>query len=173
MRNESNLIPINTREDHRSISRKGGIESGKSRGVRKKLRESLDEMLSDEAEQDRVCRALIRQAQKGNVRAFQVLAHALGEDEGMRVELSRGLDSEERRAFIESHAELLEEVIRRDNEAGNSDLSNLLQLSYEERRGIIQGMMEREARMKHEVLAEIPLNDEEVLAEYPLERTEK
>lgn len=155
MPNEENLVPIQTREDHLSVSRKGGIESGKSRSVRKRLRESLDEMLSDEAEQDRVCRALIKQAQRGNVRAFQVLAHALGEDEGMRVELSRGLD---RRAFIESHAELLEEVIRRDTAAGNSDLSNLLQLSYEERRGIIQGMIEREeARTKHEALAEIPL----------------
>lgn len=157
MPNEENLVPIQTREDHLSVSRKGGIESGKSRSVRKRLRESLDEMLSDEAEQDRVCRALIRQAQRGSVAAFRALAHALGEDEGMRLELSRGLDSEERRAFIEAHAELLEEVMRRDNEAGNSDLSNLLQLSYEERRVILQGMMEREARTKHEALAEIPL----------------
>ena len=102
MPNKTNLIPIQSREDHRDLSRKGGIESGKSRGVRKKLRESLDEMLSDEAEQDRVCRALIRQAQKGNVKAFQVLAHALGEDEGMRLELSRGIDSAERMYLIKT-----------------------------------------------------------------------
>jgi hypothetical protein len=86
MPNKRNLIPINkrTKSEARELSKKGGQKSGESRRQRKKLRDHLRELLSLEEEdgltvQDKILRALVRQSQEGNVRAFEVIRDTIGE----------------------------------------------------------------------------------------------
>lgn len=68
-----------TKEEQKEISRMGGIASGKSRQKRKKLKDELLLMLENEEMQEKMCIALIKQAQKGNTKAFEVLRDTIGE----------------------------------------------------------------------------------------------
>ena len=81
-----NLKPLNTRskEEVKRIASKGGKNSGKSRRLRKTLREELLAMLSDGDTQKKISVALIKEATDGNnagsvTKAFEVIRDTIGE----------------------------------------------------------------------------------------------
>lgn len=92
--NEENLIPTNRRskEEVREIGRKGGIASGKARREQKMLKELLEDALSKGTETDNeyvnITLALIREANKGNVKAYEVIRDTLGQKPIDKVEHS-------------------------------------------------------------------------------------
>jgi hypothetical protein len=81
MANEQNLIPMNerTESEQRAIATAGGKASGESRRKRKSLKEELLLMLEDEEVQKSVTIALINQAQKGNVKAYEMIRDTIEE----------------------------------------------------------------------------------------------
>ncbi len=92
--NEENLIPTNKRskEEVREIGRKGGIASGKARQEKKMLKDLLEDALSKGTETDNeyvnITLALIREANKGNVKAYEVIRDTLGQKPIDKVEHS-------------------------------------------------------------------------------------
>ena len=88
MANEQNLIPMNerTKSEQRAIATAGGKASGESRRKRKTLKEELLLMLEDEEVQKSVTTALIKQAQKGNVKAYEMIRDTIEEKPVERVE---------------------------------------------------------------------------------------
>ena len=88
MANEQNLIPMNerTKSEQRAIATAGGKASGESRRKRKTLKEELLLMLENEEVQKSVTTALINQAQKGNVKAYEMIRDTIEEKPGERVE---------------------------------------------------------------------------------------
>lgn len=92
--NESNLIPQSerTKEEQRKIARMGGIASGKSRKEKKLLKELLEDALSKGTETDNeyinITLALIKEANKGNVKAYEVIRDTLGQKPIDKVEHS-------------------------------------------------------------------------------------
>lgn len=79
--NEENLIPFNkmTEEQQREIARKGGIASQKKRKERKTLKEELLLLLEDNEMQQKISLALLKEAQKGNTKAFEIVRDTIGE----------------------------------------------------------------------------------------------
>lgn len=79
--NQDNLIPMNERskEEAREMGKKGGIASGKSRKERKALREELLLLLSMGDTQEKISLSLIKEATKGNTKAFEVIRDTIGE----------------------------------------------------------------------------------------------
>ena len=88
MANEQNLRPMNerTKSEQRAIATAGGKASGESRRRRKTLKEELLLMLEDEDVQKSVTTALINQAQKGNVKAYEMIRDTIEEKPVERVE---------------------------------------------------------------------------------------
>lgn len=88
MANEQNLRPMNerTKSEQRAIATAGGKASGESRRKRKTLKEELLLMLEDEDVQKSVTTALINQAQKGNVKAYEMIRDTIEEKPVERVE---------------------------------------------------------------------------------------
>ena len=91
MANDRNLKPFDerTEDEQRAIQRKGGIASGQARREKKELRHML-EMLLDKEYTDKktgktatgreaITTALIGQAMKGNVKAFETIRDSIGE----------------------------------------------------------------------------------------------
>ena len=76
-----NLVPQNkrTKAEQREIAKKGGKASGKARQERKKLKDELLLLLEKDDMQEKMCLALIRQAQRGNIKAFEVIRDTVGE----------------------------------------------------------------------------------------------
>ena len=79
MANEQNLKPVTSKKEARERGRKGGLASGEARRKRKTLKEELLLMLEDEEVQKSVTIALINQAQKGNVRAYEMIRDTIEE----------------------------------------------------------------------------------------------
>lgn len=83
MANNDNLIP----QAHTLTvdeASKGGIRSGEVRRERKQLKDTLLYLLSidikpDETVQEGICQALLNQALKGNLRAFETIRDTIGE----------------------------------------------------------------------------------------------
>ena len=78
MANEQNLR-IPTSSEAREIGRKGGIKSAEVRAFRKTFREDFIEALSDKKKQMELIDAMLKQAKKGNVKAFEVIRDTIGE----------------------------------------------------------------------------------------------
>lgn len=83
MANESNLKPVRTESEARRKGKKGGIASGKARKENKLLKNMLQEALDKETKTGTfavdITIALIKQAKKGNVRAYEVIRDTLGQ----------------------------------------------------------------------------------------------
>lgn len=83
---KENLIPLNkrTKEAQREIAKKGAEASNKKQAQRRALKEELKTLLEvmgekGENAQNKMCLALLKQAQKGNVKAFEVIRDTIGE----------------------------------------------------------------------------------------------
>ena len=92
--NEENLIPMSERSksEVRELGKKGGIASGEARREKKLLKELLEDALSKGTETDNeyvnITSALIREANKGNVKAYEVIRDTLGQKPVDKVEHS-------------------------------------------------------------------------------------
>lgn len=95
MANNENLKPIKkgelTSEEAKRRGANGGKKSGEARRARKTLREDLLVMLSTGDTQEQVNLALIKQALKGNVKAFAILRDTIGEAPVTKQEIT-GID---------------------------------------------------------------------------------
>lgn len=90
--NNQNLIKAEnlTSSELRERAIKGGKASAKARRKRKMLREELITLLSIGDTQTRLSLALIEQAQKGNIKAFEVIRDTIGEkDNKLSIEHSK------------------------------------------------------------------------------------
>lgn len=95
MANNENLKPIKkgelTSEEAKRRGANGGKKSGEARRARKTLKEDLLLMLSTGDTQEQVNLALIKQALKGNVKAFAILRDTIGEAPVSKQEIT-GID---------------------------------------------------------------------------------
>lgn len=107
MANEKNLIPACKRSlsETRENGKKGGIKSGEKRREKKALKETLQTLLESNYDVDgrtvsgaeAAGIALIQQALKGNVKAYEVIRDTVGEKP--TVSVSVNADDETRRAY--------------------------------------------------------------------------
>lgn len=81
MANSGNLKPNDKRtpSERRENAKKAGIKSGEVRRARKTLREELLLLLESGDIQNKISLALLRKAQKGNIKAFEVIRDTIGE----------------------------------------------------------------------------------------------
>ena len=107
MANEQNLKPVSSKKEARERGRKGGLASVEARRKRKSLKEELLLMLEDEELQQSVAIALIKQAQKGNVKAFGMLRDTIGEAPVEKVQATQtvvdlsGFSTEDLKAMLD------------------------------------------------------------------------
>lgn len=86
--NNKNLKPFKSVEEARENGRKGGIKSGEAKRMRKTLKEELLALLSLGQEQEKMCTAMLKQAQKGNVKAFAAIRDTVGEAPAQKQEIT-------------------------------------------------------------------------------------
>ena len=79
MANEQNLKPVRSKKEARERGKKGGIASGKARQERKTLKEELIILLEEGDNQKKISVALIKQALKGNTKAYEIIRDSIGE----------------------------------------------------------------------------------------------
>jgi hypothetical protein len=89
--NEENLIPFKKGEQRqKDLGKLGGIASGEAKREKKLLKELLEEALSKGTETDNeyinITLALIKQANEGNVKAYEVIRDTLGQKPADKVE---------------------------------------------------------------------------------------
>lgn len=72
-------LRVPTSEEARINGRKGGLASGKARKERKALKEELIILLSMGDTQEKISLSLIKEAIKGNTKAFEVIRDTIGE----------------------------------------------------------------------------------------------
>ena len=93
-----NLVDLRTRttEEQREIARMGGIASGKARKEKRMLKDLLEEALSKGTDTDNeyvnITKALINEANKGNVKAYEVIRDTLGQKPVEKVEVTNSID---------------------------------------------------------------------------------
>lgn len=93
--NTENLINFTQRSENetRESGRRGGIASGEARREKKRLGELLKIALEQKTEKgttyaDEITLSLIKQAQKGNVKAYEVLRDTIGEKPAEEINLN-------------------------------------------------------------------------------------
>lgn len=84
MANESNLIPIRSKDEARELGRRGGVASGVVRREKSKMRQILSEALLLPSEnignnKQAIAMALVNRALTGDVRAFETIMKFVGE----------------------------------------------------------------------------------------------
>lgn len=109
MPNEKNLVPNHERtpSERRKNAKKAGIASGKARKQRKTLCDELLALLSDKDTQEKMSIALIKKAQKGDVKAFLAIRDTIGEkpvDKVIMAEVDASV-VEEVEAMVKKHVE--------------------------------------------------------------------
>lgn len=100
MANDENLKPVRSKSEARERGQNGGKASGKARAKLRTLKDTLKALLATKTEIDgaklteheRMCLALIQEANKGNVRAFEAIRDTIGEKPVSNVNL--GSDDE-------------------------------------------------------------------------------
>lgn len=89
MANEQNLKPVRTKSEASERGRRGGKASGKARQERKQLKDELLLLLQDGDAQQKMCTALLSQAKRGNIKAFEVIRDTIGEKPIENIEISQ------------------------------------------------------------------------------------
>lgn len=91
MANEQNLKPLSTRKA-REIGKKGGKKSVEVRKEKKMLRDLLEEALEKQTETGNkyidITIALIKEAEKGNVKAYETIRDTLGQKPKENIKVS-------------------------------------------------------------------------------------
>ena len=88
--NEENLVSLadRTTNEVREIARKGGIASGKARRERKTLKEELLLLLEQGDTQEKISLSMIKEALKGNTKAFEIIRDTIGEKPKDEIEVT-------------------------------------------------------------------------------------
>ena len=111
MANEQNLIPLNkrTQRERKEIARKEAEATNKIKAERKTLKEELLLALSIGDTQKKISTAIIKQAQNGNTKAFEIIRDTIGEKVQDNIHLSgevnnpfSGMSTEELRKIANS-----------------------------------------------------------------------
>ena len=113
MANEQNLKSIGERttKEQREITSKGGKKSAEVRREKKMLKELLEEALEKETQTGNryidITTALIKEAEKGNVKAYETIRDTLGQKPKEQIQHSgslnnpfEGLSTEELRKIL-------------------------------------------------------------------------
>ena len=79
MANIQNLKMIKTKEEAVELARKGGLARAAKIKARKTLREELLALLENDNAQEKMSIALLKKAQKGDVRAYETIRDTIGE----------------------------------------------------------------------------------------------
>lgn len=96
MANNENLKPPRSTKEARERGKKGGIKSGEVRREKKTMKQMLEYLLERETENDNggksttleeISVSLIKQALKGNVRAFEVLRDTIGQNPSQKIDI--------------------------------------------------------------------------------------
>lgn len=104
MANEKNLKPVRSKREARERGKKGGIKSGETRRRKAALRNTMDRLLTMQAEVERlsdvlradggestyeeiIAMAMIQQASLGNVKAYQAIMKTVGQTEKSEADL--------------------------------------------------------------------------------------
>lgn len=97
MANEQNLIPQESRtiEERRRIASLGGKARARNIQRRKTLKEELLLLLETDEFQKRISTSLLKEAEKGNVRAFEVIRDTIGEKEPETVNIGKNSPADE------------------------------------------------------------------------------
>ena len=112
MANEQNLIRNEdfSPSERRERARKAGIASAKKRAERKTLREELLLLLSEGDIQSKISLALLKQAEKGNTKAYEIIRDTVGEKPKENINVSgelnnpfAGMTTEELRKIADGH----------------------------------------------------------------------
>lgn len=95
--NEENLKPfIKGEQRQKELGKLGGIASGEAKREKKLLKELLEDALSKGNETDNeyinITLALIREANKGNVKAYEVIRDTLGQKPVEEVKVTKSTD---------------------------------------------------------------------------------
>lgn len=95
MANEQNLIPLNKRSqrERKEIARKGAEATNRKKAERKTLREELLLLLSQDDTQNKISVALLKEAQKGNTKAYEVIRDTIGEKVKENINLTGELNN--------------------------------------------------------------------------------
>lgn len=93
--NQENLIPFNERskEEAREMGKKGGIASGKARKEKKLLKDELEVIMNNvnkdgKTYQELISTALVKEALKGNTKAYEIIRDTLGQKPKEEINLS-------------------------------------------------------------------------------------
>ncbi len=104
MANEKNLKPVRSKEEARERGKKGGIKSGETRRRKAALRNTMNRLLTMQAEveglsdvlradggestyEEIIVMAMIQQASLGNVKAYQAIMKTVGQTEKSEADL--------------------------------------------------------------------------------------
>lgn len=93
--NQENLIPFNelTEKEQRALAKKGGIASGKSRKEKKLLKDELAILMETinkdgKTYQELISTALVKEALKGNTKAYEIIRDTMGQKPKEEINLS-------------------------------------------------------------------------------------
>lgn len=89
MANEKNLKPVRTKKEARERGKQGGIKSGEARRKRKTLKEELLALLETENYNQKISLSMIKEAEKGNVKAFLAVRDTIEENPKDKIEVSQ------------------------------------------------------------------------------------
>lgn len=107
MANEQNLKPVRSKKEARERGKAGGIKSGQVRAKRKTLKEELLLLLEKEQTQEKVSIALIQEAKKGNIKAFEVIRDTIGEKPKKQIQHSGNINNPFAEMTIEELRQLM------------------------------------------------------------------
>lgn len=98
--NQENLIPFNelTEKEQRALAKKGGIASGKARKEKKLLKDELAILMETinkdgKTYQELISTALVKEALKGNTKAYEIIRDTLGQKPREEISVSGELNN--------------------------------------------------------------------------------
>lgn len=98
--NQENLVSLGDRtiEEQREIARKGGIASGKARKEKKLLKDELAIIMENvnkdgKTYQELISTALVKEALKGNTKAYEIIRDTLGQKPKEEISVSGELNN--------------------------------------------------------------------------------
>ena len=107
MANTENLKPVRSKKEARERGKLGGIKSGEARRARKTLKDELLALLSAGETQKSISVALIKEAEKGNTKAYEIIRDTIDEKPKEKINISgeinnpfEGMTTEELRQIV-------------------------------------------------------------------------
>ena len=113
--NQENLVSLadRTTEEQREIARKGGIASGKARKEKKLLKDELAIIMENvnkdgKTYQELISTALVKEALKGNTKAYEIIRDTLGQKPKEEISVSGELNNPYSELSVEELRKLIQ-----------------------------------------------------------------